>query len=124
MRHHAEERRAEVRPRCPGQAGLQAGPETQEKSDAEVRKIVEEGYKSAKKILTKHSDKLEFLAQGLLEYETLTGKEIEKVMNGETLNRDVDDDDNGGNEASITSVPKSGKKPPNKDGGLQPQTSS
>ena len=104
-------------------SGLQAGPETQEQIDSEVRKIVDEGYKRAKKILTEHRDKLESLAKGLLEYETLTGAEIEKVMNGGTLERGIDDDENGGHPSSITAVPKSGKKPPKKGGGLQPQPS-
>ena len=108
----------------PSGSGLQAGPETQEKIDMEVRKIVDEGYNCAKTILTENRDKLEFLAKGLLEYETLTGSEIEKVMNGGSLNRGSDDEDTGGDEGSITAVPKSGKKPPKPDGGLQPQTSS
>ena len=108
----------------PAGSSFQAGPETQEQIDIEVRKIVDEGYNSAKKILTKHREKLECLAKGLLEYETLTGSEIEKVMNGGTLDRNIDDEDDGGNQSSITAVPKSGKKPPKKGGGLQPQTSS
>ncbi len=108
----------------PAGSSFQAGPETQEQIDIEVRKIVDEGYNSAKKILTKHREKLESLAKGLLEYETLTGSEIEKVMNGGTLDRNIDDEDDGGNQSSITAVPKSGKKPPKKGGGLQPQTSS
>ena len=108
----------------PAGSSVQAGPETQEKIDAEVRKIVDEGYNSAKAILTENREKLEYLAKGLLEYETLTGSEIEKIMNGESLNRDIDDDESGGDKSSITAVPKSGKKPPKRDGGLQPQTSS
>ena len=39
--------------------GVQAGPETQEKIDAEVRKIVDEGYDTAKQILTKNKKKLD-----------------------------------------------------------------
>jgi cell division protease FtsH len=108
----------------PAGSGVQAGPETQEKIDAEVRKIVDEGYNSAKSILTENREKLEFLAKGLLEYETLTGSEIEKVMNGGSLSRDENDEDSDGDPSSITSVPKSGKKPPKPDSGLQPQTSS
>jgi cell division protease FtsH len=108
----------------PSGSGVQAGPETQEKIDAEVRKIVDEGYNSAKDILTMHRNKLEFLAKGLLEYETLTGPEIEKIMNGGTLSKDqnIDDEESDGSENSITAVPKSGKKPPNNDEGFEPQT--
>jgi hypothetical protein len=45
-------------------------------------------------------------------------------MNGGSLNRGADDDDSGDESNSITAVPKSGKKPPKRDGGLRPQTSS
>ena len=109
----------------PTAASLQAGPETQEKIDGEVRKLVDEGYKTARKILTKNKDKLDLLAQGLLEYETLTGEEITRVMNGEELRREEDSDNGDGNSASsVTSIPKTGrKKPPKNKGGLEPQTS-
>jgi cell division protease FtsH len=38
-----------------------------------VKALVDEGYETAKRILTEKRDDLERLAQGLLEYETLTG---------------------------------------------------
>jgi cell division protease FtsH len=108
----------------PAGSGVQAGPETQEKIDSEIRKIVDEGYRTAKKILKDNKTKLDHLAQGLLEYETLTGDEIIKVMDGNSLNKSDDiDSNNDGSSSSITSVPKSGKKPPKKKGGLEPQTS-
>ena len=44
--------------------------------DLEVRRIVDEAYTAATKILKKHNAELERLAQGLLEYETLDGEEI------------------------------------------------
>jgi len=109
----------------PASNNIQAGPETQEKIDLEIRKIVDEGYETAKKILTKNKKKLDNLALGLLEYETLTGDEIAKVMKGENLNRedgldDLDGDDQG---PSLASVPKSGGDKPNnkRGGGLKPQ---
>ena len=109
----------------PASNSIQAGPETQEKIDLEIRKIVDEGYETAKKILTKNKKKLDNLALGLLEYETLTGDEIAKVMKGENLNRedgldDLDGDDQG---SSLASVPKSGGDKPNdkRGGGLKPQ---
>jgi len=110
----------------PASNSIQAGPETQEKIDVEIRKIVDEGYDKAKQILTKNKKKLDNLAIGLLEYETLTGDEIKKVMNGEKLHREdgLDDLDDSGTGSSLVSVPKSGsKKPPRKKGGedLSPQ---
>ena len=60
--------------------------------DAEVRRIVDEAYFAAAKILKKHDVELERLAQGLLEYETLDGEEIKTIVEGGTLVRkDADD---------------------------------
>ena len=83
-------------------------PDTQERIDAEVKRIVDEGYETAQRILTEKADDLHRLANGLLEYETLTGDEIAKVIAGEPLNRGDDDDTTPGvgEKASITSVPK------------------
>ena len=109
----------------PSTGNIQAGPETQEKIDSEIRRIVDEGYETAKKILTRNKKKLDNLANGLLEYETLTGNEITKVMNGESLVRaeDIDDIDDNDNTPSLIAVPKSGakNKPKKGGGGLKPQ---
>jgi cell division protease FtsH len=60
--------------------------------DTEVRRIVDEAYDAATKILKKHNVELERLAQGLLEYETLDGEEIKIIVEGGTLVRkDADD---------------------------------
>ena len=42
-------------------------------------------------MLTEHSEELETLAKALLEYETLTGEEITKVVAGEALGAIEDD---------------------------------
>ncbi len=55
--------------------------------DAEVRRLVEAGFQEARRILTEKHDQLETIAQGLLQYETLTGDEITRVLNGEKLDR-------------------------------------
>jgi cell division protease FtsH len=111
----------------PSAPGSQLGPDTQEKIDFEVRKIVDEGYATAKRILKKEKKKLDLLANGLLEYETLTGNEITKVLSGKPLNRDSDDfdePDDPKNKSSLTAVPKAGlsSKRPKKGGGYKPQT--
>ena len=77
----------------PQAGGVNAGPDTHELIDAEVRALVDEGYETARRILTEKRDDLERLANGLLEYETLTGKEIGRVIAGLPLNRGGDDDD-------------------------------
>jgi len=55
--------------------------ETAKKVDSEIRKIVDKGYNKAKKILTEKIDDLHKLAKALLTYETLTGEEIENLIN-------------------------------------------
>ena len=62
--------------------------------DSEVRRIVDSAYDGAAKILKKHAKELERLAQGLLEYETLNGEEIKIIVEGGTLSRSEDNDDN------------------------------
>ena len=61
--------------------------ETAQAIDAEIRKVVEDGYTRAKTLLTENSSELESLAQALLEYETLSGDEIKKVLAGESIDR-------------------------------------
>ena len=58
----------------------QMSEETAKKIDLEIKKIVDEGYKKAKKILTEKIDDLHKLAKALLVYETLTGGEIEDLI--------------------------------------------
>ncbi|HEX6269699.1 MAG TPA: ATP-dependent zinc metalloprotease FtsH [Anaerolineales bacterium] len=51
-----------------------------EQIDTEVRKIVEDSYKLAKKLLTKYRFQLDAVAQKLLEVETLTREEFEAIF--------------------------------------------
>lgn len=48
--------------------------------DAEVKRIIDEGYKVAKDIIDAQRDKLEIIAQSLLEYETLDGSQVDEIM--------------------------------------------
>ena len=95
----------------PQAGGVNAGPDTHELIDHEVRVLVDEGYATAKRILTEKRDDLDRLANGLLEYETLTGKEITRVIAGQPLNRGGDDDDAKDDGAGISAIPKTGKAP-------------
>jgi len=54
--------------------------ETAKKVDIEIKKIVDQGYQKAKKILTEKIDDLHKLAKALLIYETLTGDEIKDLI--------------------------------------------
>jgi cell division protease FtsH len=51
------------------------------KIDLEIRKLVDEGYNKAKQILTEKIDDLHKIAKALITYETLTGEEIENIIN-------------------------------------------
>ena len=60
--------------------------------DSEVRKLIDAAYDSATKILKKKKKDWETLSQGLLEYETLSGDEINDLLKGKPPNRDEDSD--------------------------------
>ena len=85
--------------------------ETAKKVDSEIRKIVDKGYERARKVLTEKIDDLHKLAKALLTYETLSGEEIENLINKniypsnkEDLN--VEDKDKGSALSSMGLKPK------------------
>ena len=51
-----------------------------EKIDSEVRRLVDDSYKLTRKLLTKYRDRLDAVAQKLLEVETLTREEFESIF--------------------------------------------
>ena len=106
-------------------SGLSTSAGTKELIESEVRTFVQNGYDLALKTITDNKERFENLAQGLLEYETLTGAEIKKVMEGEVLNRDEDEDDSAstGGTPSVTAIPKTKPKPKLSDGGMEPEPS-
>ena len=55
--------------------------------DEEVRRLVEEGEKTSRKILTKHIEDLHKIANGLLEYETLSAEDIDNILKGKELDK-------------------------------------
>jgi cell division protease FtsH len=61
--------------------------QTAQTIDREVRDIVERNYRRAKEILTGKLHTLHQLAQALLEYETLDGDEVERIVRGEKITR-------------------------------------
>jgi len=63
--------------------------------DEEVRKIVEIGEETSRKILTKKIDDLHKVAKGLLEYETLSAEDINNILSDKEViraNTDIDAD--------------------------------
>ena len=53
--------------------------------DAEIKALVTEGHEKALKLLQEKNEEWERLAQALMEYETLTGEDIDKVIKGEPI---------------------------------------
>jgi len=53
--------------------------------DSEVKRIVDEGYQTAKHLIETNRDKLELIANGLLEYETLDGVQVTEIVNSGTF---------------------------------------
>ncbi len=82
--------------------------ETSRLIDAEIKRLVEDGYERAKKILTDHRDQLNLIGEALLEYETLTGEELKELLEGKEINR--------------KNPPSSGKKKPKASAGSVPTT--
>lgn len=95
--------------------------ETARVIDSEIRRIVDAGYDRAKIILTEQLDKLHDIANALLEYETLSGEDIEVLMKGGTINRPEEDDPPADLDNSSSSVPASGvAEDPEAHGGPSP----
>jgi len=63
-----------------GRGSSNYSPDTAQKIDEEVKRLIDESYAQAKDILLKHKDKLDAIALALLEYETLDGSHIKEIM--------------------------------------------
>ena len=105
-------------------AGFSVSANTKELIEEEVQKFIKDGYDWAVKIIAEKEVEFERMAQGLLEYETLTGDEIKRVIAGLPPQAPEDDNDasDGGNAPSVTAIPKakSKKTPPATDDGMEP----
>jgi cell division protease FtsH len=55
---------------------------TMQKVDAEIRRIIDQQYRVARKILEENREKVEVMAKALLEYETLDADQIGDIMSG------------------------------------------
>jgi len=95
--------------------------ETNKLIDAEIRALVEGAHKRATEILTTKEDQLHLLAQTMLEFETLTGDEIDQLLKDGKLDRP--DEPKGPSKprsVSGSAVPKAGKRFGG-EGGTSPQ---
>lgn len=111
-----------------GAGGFSISAHTKELIEDEVKHMIDTAYQTAFDILTERKEEWERLAEGLLEYETLTGEEIERVIRGEPPEAG---DQSGGSSVkeddkpSVTAIPKTKPKsaPDAGGGGLEPEPS-
>jgi cell division protease FtsH len=54
--------------------------QTAQEIDAEVKRIIDEAFKTAKELIAANHDKLETIANALLDYETLEGVQVEEIV--------------------------------------------
>jgi len=93
--------------------------ETNKLIDSEIRNLVEGAHERAKKILKEQEDKLHLLANAMLEYETLTGDDIQELLDTGKLDR-PSEPSGPSTTAPVrgSSIPKAGKR---FSGGTAPQ---
>ena len=90
--------------------------------DAEIRRLVDTATVEARKILTDCHDEFVAIAEGLLEYETLSGEEIKAIMRGDKPARDMGDEDAPARGSAVPKTGTGGRKKKSGDGGMEPQT--
>jgi cell division protease FtsH len=92
--------------------------QTAQRIDAEVKKIIDEGYNIAADIIQSNRDKLQMIAEALLEYETLDGSQVEDIVKkgSFTPNENNNIDPPSGAEAVTPTEEPPRKTPPKLDG--------
>ncbi len=103
--------------------GFSVSAHTKELIEEEVKLFIDEGYATAYRLIEENAEEFERLAQGLLEYETLTGDEIKRVMRGDPPQPGEGEGDKTEEAAaaSVTAIPKT--KPRSPKGGMEPEPS-
>ena len=71
------------------------GAETSNKIDAEIKKIIDDSYSKAKKLLNDNLEKLHVMADALLKYETIDADQIDDIMAGAEPREPKDWNDDG-----------------------------
>jgi cell division protease FtsH len=56
--------------------------ETMQKVDAEVRRIIDEQYALARRLIEEHQDKMHAMAKAMLEWETIDSDQLDDIMAG------------------------------------------
>lgn len=90
--------------------------------DVEVKRLIDEAYAEAHRIIKTKRKAWIAIAEGLLEYETLSGDEIKELIKGNKPDRDSGDDAPPSRGSGVPSAGKRGKKKGDEpEGGLEPQ---
>jgi len=76
--------------------------QTAQKIDAAIKNIIDTQYATAKRLIVENSDKLEIIANALLEYETLDGWQVEEIVEKGTFTPPPSFDDEDPPKASAT----------------------
>jgi cell division protease FtsH len=87
--------------------------------DEEIKRLVEEALEKARDILNTNIEDLHKIAKALLEYETLSGDEIQGLLRGEPIVRETTPEEPQGPLPPASSVPTAGR--PRGGDGLEPQ---
>jgi len=96
---------------------------TQELVDSEVKRFVNDGYETAMAVIRTNLDDLHTIANGLLEYETLSGGEIRDLLKGKSPVRENPDDDPAPRASTVPTTGGSRPRPAGGEAGLEPQPS-
>lgn len=112
-----------------GGSSMMGSGETSAKIDREVRKIIDECYSTAKRILEENRDKLDLMAQALMKYETIDTDQIKEIMEGKFPSPPKDSSDNGSSSGGAIieqngagSASSDDSKKPEQDGGSSDQS--
>ncbi len=98
--------------------------DTQQLVDSEIKRFVDQGYKTAGRILNDHIDQLHQIANGLLEYETLSGDEIRALLDGTPPRREeVDGPPSAGSAVPATGAGAAAGTGETATGSMKPQPS-
>ncbi len=86
--------------------------ETAQIIDAEVRRLIDEAYSRRQAHPDEEEEGMDRLAQGLLEYETLSGDEIKQLIAGQKPSRDIGDDTPPSRGSAVPKAGAQGKSRP------------
>jgi cell division protease FtsH len=102
--------------------------ETAKIVDGEIRRLIEEGEQTARRILTERKAEWEAIAKALLEFETLNAQDLKDIMDGKRPHRDLPDADDARKRRAAVPTAGRPRKSSEEDepdtGGMEPQPQS